>query len=137
MKKPLSIILVAAIAACACSCRQRGVDMSAFTSDPTVRLCASGAPQFVYEPNTCQIGFNRAKGEFTVFTDDQTDYFVVTVDEIPTQKGQKVRGSASWTTPSSIEKYNNIALEAVKLEGDRIWLWCSDQKLGAVVKVLE
>lgn len=137
MKRLLYIVFAAAIVACVCSCRQHNVDMSAFTSDPTIRLTSSGVTQFTYDPRTCQLSFNRTRGEFAVFNDDQTDFFVVTVDAIPTQKGHEVNGSVQWTTASSIEDHKNIALKAVKLEGDKIWLWCSDLNLGAVVRVLE
>ena len=137
MRKALKILLAALVLVSGCTCEKQKEDLTAFMADTTVRLSRSGTPQFVYDARTCQLGFNRSRCEFSAFKDDQTDYFILTLDSIPTQEDEEVHGSLSWTTSSNISILKDIALEAVRIEGDRIWFWCSAMNLGAVVRVLE
>ena len=65
------------------------------------------------------------------------DYFCVTLNAIPVQEGETVMGDLRWTTSTSINSRNRIALEAVKVEGDEIWLWNRQSQTALVIRVLE
>lgn len=132
-KSPLAILILVLLF---CGC-DRNKEMQVLVEDGTIRLTVGGYNQFVYDAATCQMGFCREKGEFRVGTDNMSDYFILTVSEIPSSVGQVVNCSLIWTTWSSLESKSRIALEAVKLEGDKIWLWNPQARIGAVVRTLE
>ena len=134
MKRITLTLMILALVVCSCD---RNKEMQALVQDGTVRLTVGGVTQFTYDPSTCQMGFCREKGEFRMGTDNMSDYFILKVSAIPTSEGEVVSGDLVWTTWSSIQSKNRIALEAVKLEGDKIWLWNSSTRIGAVVRVLE
>ena len=111
--------------------------LPAFVGKDGVRLEIAGVPQFVYEENGCQMAFNAEKREFRAHTDNMSDYFCVTLNAIPVQEGETVMGDLRWTTSTSINSRNRIALEAVKVEGDEIWLWNRQSQTALVIRVLE
>jgi len=133
MKKFLTAL---AIVLLACSCN-KDEGLADILKDGTVRLCISGVSQFTYNPLTCQLGFCREKCEFRAFTDNMSDFFTLSLDRIPSSTGEFAVADITWTSPSSIGHKEKIALETVKIEGDKIWLWDSGSKISAVVRVLE
>lgn len=132
--KRLLIILSVSVLLSSCD---KNAELREVMEDSTIRLSIQGVTQFAYNPTCCQIGFCREKKEFRVHTDNMSDYFVVTLDRIPAVLNSTVTGNIIWTGSSSLERRENIALEVVKLEGDKIWLWNGQARIAAVLKVLE
>ena len=133
MKKAL-IILSACLLLCSC------VDdrfIEPFVQKNVVTMEQEGNPVFRYDPLTCQLSFNRDRCEFRASTDNMSDYFVLVLDEIPSEKEQKVTGTLTWTTPTDIYMKKNATFEAVRLEGDMIWLWSHSGHIGLVVRMLD
>jgi len=125
------------IAIILCSCQQGGPYTEAFTANGTIRLEQKGEALCTYDPASYQLAFNREKGEFRVHTDNMSDYFILDLDQIPGEAGQQVTGTIIWTTETDIYTKREITLETAKLEGDKIWLWNTKDRIGMVVKVLE
>ena len=107
-----------------------------FAQDDEIRMEIKGYTTFRYDPNTCQIGFNRENCEFRVHTDNMSDFYVVRLDYIPVEEGEVLNGTVSWTTGDDLHN-KKTAFEAVKLEGSKIWLWSASTRIAMVVRTLE
>ena len=129
-------ILATALLCVLSGCRGQEADEN-FTLDEDIRLEIAGSDKYRFNSYTDQLYFNRGEREFRVGTDTMSDYFTLRVNQIPAEEGQSVTATVTWTTSTSIESRKNVALRAVKLEGDKIWLWDSRSGIGAVVRILD
>ena len=129
-------ILIMMILLLCCSCgRQRRVN--AFMEHDELRLQVAGKVQFRYDELNCQLSFSRDRNEFRAQTDNTSDFYTVRLNFIPTQVGETVTADLSWTTDTDILHRKNLALEVVRIEGDKIWLWSDSGRIGLNVRVLE
>lgn len=137
MRKVLNIALVilASMAFVCCNGRH-GYDRS-FTDSDTISLTVNKVAVFQYDPMTCQLGYNDAKREFRVSTDNMSDYFVLTLSKIPSSKDERVTGDITWTGEDFIKDLRNQSFETVKVERGKIWLWCQASKLAVIIPILE
>ena len=92
---------------------------------------------FRYDPLTCQVAFNREKGEFRVHTDNMSDFYAVTFTELPSTQGQTVTADLTWTTERDVLTRKNLTLEVVRIEGDQFWLWSNSGRIGLCIRILE
>lgn len=101
-------------------------------------LVVDGEEQFRWDALTCQESFNPGRAQFRVGTDNMSDYFVLTLSEVPSDVGQIVRGALEWTTDIRICHLGNLPFEVMKLASDgTIWLWNSDEAVSVTVRALE
>lgn len=138
MKKSLLIFAVLAVAALmSVSCGKRdGFDKAELKSS-NVCLKVKGAMAFSYEPATCQMAFNRGRREFRAGRDTMSDYFVIKMSEIPSQAGQNLTGSLTWTTDDDVLTLQSLSFRVEDVDNDgTVWLWCAKQKTLAVIKIL-
>lgn len=130
--KRLIAILAILISAASCSGRLE----RDFLESPEVRLSVDNRTLFVYDPLTCQMGYDATDCRFHVMKDNASDYYMLTLSKQPSSEGEHIKGDISWTTSDSIENRKNIAFTVMKLEGDIIWLWNADQRIAVCVKKL-
>ena len=134
MRRIAIILLLSLLALTGCQDeRQR----AAFCENEGVRLLVGGSIAFSYEPNTCQLAFSRDRQEFRAFTDSMSDFFVATFSRVPSELGQRLTASLTWTTEREVLTRKNLTLEVVRLEGDMVWLWSASGRIGLVVRILE
>lgn len=112
-------------------------EITNFSDTDAIRLEVAGITQFFYDPITCQMAFNRERGEFRVHTDSMSDYFIVDLSEIPTETGQEVTGDVIWTTTNDLMTRQNITLRLINSQGDRLWFWNANYRIGVEVRILE
>lgn len=137
MRKVLNILICVAVALAVASCNGRnGYDRDFLESD-TISLTVNREKVFEYDPFTCQLGYNDAKREFRVSTDNMSDYFVVTLSKIPTSKDDQVTGSITWTGPDYTRDLKNLSFNTVKVEREKIWLWNQANKLAVIIPVMD
>lgn len=134
MRKTAAILLLAFLLLC--SCRDDRL-ISSFVLEDEVCLVENSRTVFKYDPLSCQMSFNRDRSEFRVHTDNMSDFFTLTLSAVPIWKGQEVRGTLVWTTKDDIYTKRNVTFTAEKLEGDKIWLWTGNGRVGVVVRVLD
>jgi len=138
MKHPIRYVaaLVAA-AALLSSCTGSKVDPE-FVATTDFSLKVKDETVFTYNPLTCQVAFNREKGEFRVHTDNMSDYYCVTLRSVPTAEDQKVKGSVTWTSKSDINTRSDLAFVVKKVDRTgKMWLWCRKERIGAVIQALD
>ena len=134
MRRFSIILLLSLLALTGCQDeRQR----AAFCENEGVRLLVGGSIAFSYEPNTCQLAFSRDRREFRAFTDSMSDFFVATFSRVPSELGQRLTASLTWTTEREVLTRKNLTLEVVRLEGDMVWLWSDAGRIGLTVRILE
>lgn len=134
MKRLIQILLTGILLVTSCGDPN---EMTNFSDTDAVRLEVAGITQFVYDPMNCQMAFNRERGEFRVSTDTMSDYFIVRLSEIPTQTEQEVTGDVIWTTATDVMNKKGITLKLIKVQGDRLWFWNANFRIGAEVRILE
>ncbi|MCQ2182876.1 MAG: hypothetical protein MJY89_05680 [Bacteroidales bacterium] len=133
--KGLNILLISLLSCFLISCREENINEE-FILDSEVRMEVNGTEIFRFNPITCQESFNLDNCSFCVGTDTMSDFFSVKLNTLPTQEGQIVFGFIRWTTPTSISTKDNVTLEVIKLEGDKVWLWSTSTRMGMVVRFL-
>lgn len=130
------VILCIGIAA-AIACLPQNTISDGFLDDKRIRLEYRGKEMFVYDEDNCQLSYSMQKAIFGVHTDTMSDYFFLEMSEVPSSIGQEVKARIVWTTERDEESKNDITLQVMKLQGDRIWLWDSSDRIGVVTRVLE
>ena len=134
MRKYLAVIALLVLVGTGCK-EKVDMDLDMYNSDQ-VSLMVKGKKVFTYTEGTGQLGYNRALRQFRAGNDDMTGFFVLTLDELPRQEGQEIRGGVQWTSGSSV-KSTNLTFKVEKYDGTGlVWLWNAADKTGAIVKIL-
>ena len=106
-----------------------------FKQNGQLRMEIKGYVTFSYDPLNCQVGFNRQNCDFRVHSDNMSDFFSITLEEMPANTGQKIDGTATWTTGDDLHT-KKTSFDVVKIQGSKIWLWSPDSRIAAVVQAL-
>ena len=134
MRKYLYIVGLLLLALTGCK-EKVDMDLDMYNSEQ-ISLMVKGKKVFTYTEGTGQLGYNRSLRQFRAGNDDMTSFFVLTLDELPRQEGQEIRGGVQWTSGSSV-KSTNLTFKVEKYDGTGlVWLWNATDKTGAVVKIL-
>ena len=134
MRKQLYIIGLLLLALTGCK-EKVDMDLDMYNSEQ-ISLMVKGKIVFTYTEGTGQLGYNRSLRQFRAGNDDMTSFFVLTLDELPRQEGQEIRGGIQWTSGSSV-KSTNLTFKVEKYNGTGlVWLWNAADKTGAIVKIL-
>ena len=131
---PLLLLLTALLLPVSCSDQRM---QNAFCESEDIRLMVGGDIPFVYDPGTCQLAFSRELREFRAHTDNMSDFYAVTLSEIPSSIGQRVSGDLIWTTSKEVLRRKNLTLEVVRIEGEQFWLWSESGRIGLTIRILE
>lgn len=107
----------------------------AFTASDDIVLEMGGTRVFVYDEGLCQLAWDSAANEFRAHTDNMSDYFILTLSELPGSEGQRVSGRLFWATALTGGHKNDITFKVVRLEGDVIWLWDARDRIGVSIRV--
>ena len=134
MRKYLPIIVLLTLVLAGCK-EKVDMDLDMYNSEQ-ISLMVKGKKVFTYTEGTGQLGYNRSLRQFRAGNDDMTSFFVLTLDELPRQEGQEIRGGIQWTSGSSV-KSTNLTFKVEKYDGTGlVWLWNAADKTGAIVKIL-
>ena len=135
MRKYFYIIALMVLVGTGCK-EKVDMDLDMYNSEQ-VSLMVKGKKVFTYTEGTGQLAYNRSLRQFRAGNDDMTSFFVLTLDELPRQEGQEVRGAVQRTSGSSVKSTNNLVFKVEKYDGTGlVWLWNAADKTGAVVKIL-
>lgn len=133
MKRILTLVLAAVL--CLCSCHDD--IFPAFVADDSIHLEVDGVLQLRYDETYCQLGFSRERRQFRMCTDSMSDYFAVQMSALPNSEGDLLQADLTWTTKRDVITRKNIALEVVKTEGDKFWLWNEQGRIALVIQILD
>ena len=106
-----------------------------FMEGSQISLTWKGSVQVLYNSNTCQLAYNRARNEFRVYDDRLADWFILSCNENPTQEGQTIIADISWTGDRNPKVFNKQSFTVRKVSDDgRVWLWSKKNKIGIIIK---
>ena len=133
MKRLLPLLLaLLALAGCRASEMDPGMLQSS-----TVSLMVKGKTVFTLPEAEGQLGYNEQRNEFRAGNDDMSSYFVLNCESLPSAAGQEIIGSLRWTEGDNVRTRNKLSFRVEKYEDTGlVWLWCANDKTGAVVKIL-
>ena len=135
MRKYLYIIALIPLLLAGCK-EKVDMDLDMYNSEQ-VSLMVKGKKVFTYTEGTGQLGYNRSLRQFRAGNDDMTSFFVLTLNELPRQEGQEIRGNLQWTSGSSVKTSSGLTFKVEKYDGTGlVWLWNAADKTGAIVKIL-
>lgn len=118
------------------SCKGKELQ-SSFGEEEIPHFEMGGDDVFVFDPLRCQTACNEDDRQFMVFTDTMSDYYIVTLEKIPTETGTTVKGTIVWTSDFDIEKKSDVKFTVERIDPNGwIWLWNSSSKIGVAVQRL-
>ena len=136
IRHSLAAIAIGALLLLCSSCWGTHVDPE-FLEKESPGLQVKGETVFTYNANTCQMAFNRQKKEFRVCTDTMSDYYVLTLNEVPTATGDRVKGDLVWTSVNDVISRTGVSFVVKKAERNQMmWLWSRKENIGVVIQVL-
>ena len=102
-----------------------------------VCLKVKGTLVYQYVSGSSQMALNRGRKEFRAGTDTMSDYFRLTLSELPRENGQTMTGSLQWTTSDNTPSLSGLSFKVERIGDDgTVWLWCPSQKILVVMKLL-
>ena len=135
MRKYLYIVGLLLLALTGCK-EKVDMDLDMYNSEQ-ISLMVKGKKVFSYDESTGQLGYNRTLRQFRAGNDDMTSFFVLTLNELPRQESQEIRGNLQWTSGSSVKTSSGLTFKVEKYDGTGlVWLWNAEDKTGAVVRIL-
>ena len=134
MKKYTYILLVSLLALT--GCKRFDIDEILLERED-LSLTVKGELQFSYDPLTCQIGQNITENEYRIYDDALSNWLIVKCSEKPTNEGQELKATVSWTTIDDIRKENDLEFEVHKIDSKgKIWMWNNSKDIGVVIQEL-
>lgn len=130
----IRLVLAAACAAALSSCHKTLEPDSEFIDSNAVQLSFKGKQVMTYSPATCQLGFMLSRREFRMFDDQMKNWCTVVCSEMPSEVGQKLDATVTWSTSGS-EGSEKVKVEVVKVSGKDYWLWCGNKNKRLAVTV--
>lgn len=102
-----------------------------------VSLTHKGILQFSYDPLTCQMAHSPTNDEFRVFDDELANWFTVKCDDKPTEVGQTLTATVSWTTATDTKKESDLEFQVHRIDKTgKIWMWNDSKDIGVVIQEL-
>ena len=132
------IIFLTGIITCLSGCIDKNgsmteADFVSKTSD--ISLTIKGKMQMQYDSRKHQLAFSEKECMFRVMDDELNNYFVVTLDRMPSKEGEHIKGKLIYTTDDDIPE-TDTEFSVAKLTDDKIWLWDNSGKIGVVVMII-
>lgn len=136
MKKFISYIGVVIALAVLGGCNPYDVE-EILISRNDVSLTIKGESIFVYDEGTCQVSFNSERFECRAMTDDASEYFVLKAHQRMTHAFQEFTADLTYTFAGNKVAKTNLPFRIEKINNSNglVWLWCSDEAIGVVVKL--
>ena len=110
----------------------------AFLESSVLSLRINGCEIVRYEPETFQTGFSPENKQFRIHNDTMSEFFTLTCQELPEEKGQKIKCSLRYCADGEVVYQKGLSFNVEKIGDDgTVWLWCSKKKTGATVRILK
>lgn len=136
MKKILKYMAVLAAVLLMGSCMQYDVT-EVLLSRNDISLTVKGNPVFVYQPDNCQVAFNTKRNEYQAMNDDGSEYYVLRAYQTLSSLGQEFSADLRYTESGKEKSEKDLTFRIEKISNSEglVWLWCSSDNIGLVIKV--
>lgn len=110
-----------------------------FMESGQVVFSVKGKRIHVFDPVTWQASYSPDPCTFSVCNDNMSDYYILRCDRTPEREGESVKCSLEWTTYKDIKKKSGVDFSVVRTDPESgvLWLWSSDELIGAAVMTVE
>lgn len=98
-------------------------------------LTIGGSQTYEFSTASVQMSFNESKKQFRVFDDGMRNYYVVTVDKIPSGEGSAFTADLVWTTATDVRKRSGVKFKVIRVSQDLLWCWNKKDDIGVVVRL--
>lgn len=135
MKRILPLLLAAAALLGACK-DQEEMDAELYEGND---ICLKIKSRMIYtfDASSGQLGYNPARNLFRAGNDDMSEYFILTCEPFPAATDMEVTADLTWKTGSTIQHRDGVPMKVMKTDdAGLVWLWSKQDKIGAVVKIL-
>ena len=109
MRKPLIPLLAALLAACACNAK---ID-EAILASPDLGIYQDGTALIRYEPLKYQNAYNESLRQFRIHDDTMSEYFILTLDAIPSPSLRHGAQNASARETSASTTFVMVASQSL------------------------
>lgn len=136
MKKILKYMAVLAAVLLMGSCMQYDVT-EVLLSRNDISLTVKGNPVFVYQPDNCQVAFNTKRNEYQAMNDDGSEYYVLRAYQTLSSLGQEFSADLRYTASGKEKNEEDLTFRIERISNSEglVWLWCSSDNIGIVIKV--
>jgi len=122
----------------AAACNRAAEPDEAFLASEDLCLIERGHLIRRYDPLTCQIGFSRSDVEFRVHNDRMSDFYILTLERLPSSEGEEIVGTVMWSGSSGITRRSDLTFKVEKLSSDgKVWLWNAGKQVAVSVRILD
>lgn len=118
-----------------CSNKSRMNEAEFVTTVSDISLTINGERIFTYYEKNHQLAYDDGKSQFRVMDDDLNNFMVVTLGKMPSNVGDIVDASITYTTDDDILE-RAASFTVSRMDNDKCWLWNEEGKIGVVVTVL-
>lgn len=118
-----------------CSNKSRMNEAEFVTTVSDISLTINGERILTYYEKNHQLAYDQGKSQFRVMDDDLNNFMVVTLGKMPSNVGDIVDASITYTTDDDILE-RAASFTVSRLDNDKCWLWNEKGKIGVVVTVL-
>lgn len=118
-----------------CSNKSRMNEAEFVTTVSDISLTINGERIFTYYEKNHQLAYDQGKSQFRVMDDDLNNFMVVTLGKMPSNVGDIVDASITYTTDDDILE-RAASFTVSRMDNDKCWLWNEKGKIGVVVTVL-
>jgi hypothetical protein len=136
MKKILKYMAVLAAVLLMGSCMQYDVT-EVLLSRNDISLTVKGNPVFVYQSDNCQVAYNTKRNEYQAMNDDGSEYYVLRAYQTLSSLGQEFSADLRYTESGKEKSEKDLTFRIEKISNSEglVWLWCSSDNIGLVIKV--
>ena len=136
MKKILKYMAVLAAVLLMGSCMQYDVT-EGLLSRNDISLTVKGNPVFVYQSDNCQVAYNTKRNEYQAMNDDGSEYYVLRAYQTLSSLGQEFSADLRYTESGKERSEKDLTFRIEKISNSEglVWLWCSSDNIGLVIKV--
>ena len=137
MKALIRIIILALLIPLVWACRHDdGFDKDLPGRIGGPYLVIKGEVLFSFDSSTCQESYIPGQRLYRAGTDTMSDYFTVRMSREPSEEGQEVTCSITWTDIDKESVMDRLSFKVQDIDNDLIWLWCHRQKITMAVRIL-
>ncbi len=125
MKKYIYIAILAAASAALASCSKDGEAQEQFmTICSDYGMTVDGVQVVSIGEYRVQTSFYEDKKQFRVSDDTMENFYVLTVDKIPSGEGSTFEGDLGWGNARTASQKSGLSFKVISVEDDRFWVWC-------------
>lgn len=107
-------------------------NVNEFLAKKEAGIFGYGGFLFKYNPQDCQISVNVKRHQVRLQNDNQTNWLQVHLTKFPSSKGETIELELRYMSGGD-EIVNRTAMETVKTDDGKFWLWDQKNNMGIIL----